>query len=194
MKRFLTVLFLTVLSVAAEAQGTKAFSGFDGGMMLHAGYLYARFPQVGDVSGMTFGIGGVARIHFGRHWRVGGEGYVSSLVRPGEGGFIRCGWGGLLCDFYWPLGCFVPYAGLTAGGGANTNLLVTGEKRGDWEVLEGSYYNKRGFFALDPFIGCDYVISESFHLTLKVDWLNCISAESGMPSGPRLYAGFIFFH
>ena len=41
-----------------------------------------------------------------------------------------------------------------------------GEKKGDWQPVEKTYYNKNGFLALDPFIGCEFVVSEAFHLTL----------------------------
>ena len=47
---------------------------------------------------------------------------------------------------------------------ANTNLLIMGEKQ------------------------------EAFHLTFKTDWLNCINKTYRIPSGPRLYLGFIFYH
>ena len=119
---------------------------------------------------------------------------MSALSQLNNGSYVKYGWGGLLGDFYWRLGRFIPYVGLTIGGGTNTNLLILGEKQGIWEPVENTYYNKRGFFALDPFLGCDFVVSESFHLTLKTDWLNCINKTYRIPSGPRLYLGFIFYH
>lgn len=188
-------VFLFLFSFSLKAQEAKLFNGFDGGMMLHTGYLYGNFPQLGyPVSGAPFGIGGVIRIHLGNHWRVGGEGYVSTLNQRGNGSYVKYGWGGLLGDFYWTFGRFMPYAGLTLGGGANTNLLIMSKKTDDWKPLENSYYNRQGFFALDPYIGCDYIVSEKFHLTLKADWLNCFSRSGKIPSGPRLYIGFIFYH
>lgn len=163
--------------------------------MVHTGYLKGNFRQLDyPVSGMPFGIGGVIRAHLGEHWRIGSEGYVSTLKQSGNGSYIKYGWGGLLGDFYWIIGRFMPYAGLTIGGGASTNLLIMGEKAGDWKPVENTYYNRKAFLALDPFIGCDYIISEAFHLTLKADWLNCINSDHVIPSGPRLYLGFIFHH
>lgn len=75
---------------------------------------------------MPFGIGGVIRVHLGDHWRVGSEGYVSTIKQANNGSYVKYGWGGLL--------------------------------------------------------------------TLKADWLNCINAKYRIPSGPRLYVGFIFNH
>ena len=83
---------------------------------------------------------------------------------------------------------------MTIGGGKETNLLIMGEKKGDWQPVEKTYYNKNGFLALDPFIGCEFVVSEAFHLTLKTDWLNCFNKTCKMPTGPRIYFGFIFSH
>ena len=73
-------------------------------------------------------------------------------------------------------------------------LLIKGETVPDWEPLKDSYSNKQLFLAIAPFAGCDYVLTESFHLTMKADMLNCISRSSHIPNGPRLYFGFIFYH
>lgn len=186
------ILFMLSLNLSGQK---KVYNGFDGGMMVHTGYLKGNFQQLDyPVSGMPFGIGGVIRVHLGEHWRIGGEGYVSTLKLRGNGSYVKYGWGGILGDFYWVLGRFVPYAGLTVGGGVNTNLLILGENAGDWTPVDNTYYNRNSFFALDPFIGCDFIISESFHLTIKADWLNCINGNCRIPSGPRLYFGFIFYH
>ena len=177
------------------AQGAGVVKGFDGGMMLHTGFVKGEFPQLAHtVSGMPFGIGGVIRVHLGEHWRVGSEGYVSTLQQANNGSYVKYGWGGLLGDFYWQLGRFMPYVGLTIGGGVNTNLLMKGDPVPDWEPVDNAYFSKRAFLAIDPFIGCDYIVSDAFHLTLKADWLNCMNKEYRMPSGPRLYMGFIFYH
>ena len=72
----------------------------------------------------------------------------------------------------------MPYAGLTIGGGVNTNLLMKGDPVPDWEPVDNAYFNKRAFLAIDPFIGCDYIVSDYFHLTLKADWLTIINNYS----------------
>lgn len=222
-------------------------------MMLHTGYLYGGFPQIGyPVSGAAVGIGGLIKIRLGNHWRVGTEGYASTVPQLKNGSYCRFGWGGLLGDFYWTFGRFSPYVGLTIGGGVNSNLIILDTSRtasakingvpattdqpsrattdqlsgasNPWSPLENSYFNRRGFFAIAPFVGCDFAVTDSFHLCLKADWLNCVTpaapatpgspsapatpgspsaqmspaptsfAHPAIPTGPRLYIGFIFCH
>ncbi len=194
-KVILLFILLALCRFNVMAQGPGVVRGFDGGMMLHTGFVKGDFPQLGHgVSGMPFGIGGVIRVHLGEHWRVGSEGYVSTVKQSGNGSYVKYGWGGVLGDFYWQAGRLMPYVGLTVGGGVNTNFLMKGERVSDWEPVEDAYFNKRAFLAIDPFVGCDYIVSDAFHLTLKADWLNCINGSYRTPSGPRLYLGFIFYH
>ena len=40
------------------------------------------------------GIGGVIRLHFGENFRVGSEGYVSTLTQLDNGSYLKYGWGG----------------------------------------------------------------------------------------------------
>lgn len=194
-KLFLSIL-LTVFAISnLYAQEEKLFQGFDGGMMVHTGFISGSIPGLGyEAKGMPAGIGGVIRLHLGEHFRVGSEGYVSTLKQRGNGSYVKYGWGGILADFCWRFGRLMPYAGLTVGGGSNSYLLMTGEQVPEGKPLQQSYFHKRGFFALDPFVGCDYIVSEAFHLTLKADWLQCIKKGYDIPSGPKLYIGFIFYH
>lgn len=204
-------MFLFSLALnAREKRGV--FRGYEGGMMLHTGYLQGSFPQVDySASGMPVGIGGLLKIRLGDHWRVGTEGYASTLPQLKNGSYCRFGWGGLLGDFYWTFGRFAPYAGVTVGGGVNSNLLMLdgtagslgggSDKADDWKPMDNAYFNRHGFVAIAPFVGCDYAVTDYFHLSLKADWLNCISpgisggsAATRIPSGPRLYIGFIFCH
>jgi hypothetical protein len=48
--------------------------------------------------------------------------------------------------------------------------------------------------AIDPFIGCDFIVSGPMHLTLKVDYLCALSESKLLPHGPRVYFGFLFYH
>ncbi|MCR4964420.1 MAG: hypothetical protein K6A41_02060 [Bacteroidales bacterium] len=189
------LLFLLTFSTQAQEE-RKVFQGFDGGMMIHVGYLQGEIaPLHYQAKGATFGLGGVARVHLGQHWMVGGEGYVSTLKQLKNGSFIKYGWGGLLGEFYWAFKRVMPYVGLTIGGGACTNLLMFDGVRTDWQPEPNAVFHKQTFMAIDPFIGCDFIISKSFHLTLKVDCLNGISqGKLMMPMGPRFYFGCIFFH
>lgn len=50
---------------------------FDGGMMVHTGYLAATLPARNhEASGVPFGIGGTMRFHVGSLLRVGGESFM----------------------------------------------------------------------------------------------------------------------
>jgi len=178
----------------AGAQGKKLFRGFDGGMMIHTGFLSGSLDAMGyEVKGAPFGLGGVARLHIGNHFRIGGEGYISTLNQLENGSYLKYGWGGLLADFYTVLGRFQPYAGLTLGGGAMTTLLMMENPSSDWAPIDDTIYNKQGFMAIDPFIGCDFVISGPMHLTLKLDYLCALSKSKLLPHGPRIYFGFLFY-
>ena len=134
------------------------------------------------------------RLHLGKHFRVGGEGYVSTLSQRGNGSYVQYGWGGLLMDAYTVYGRFQPYAGLTVGGGAGTVLLMEESPSQAWAPIDGTLYNRQGFLALAPFVGVELIVSKSMHLTLKADWLNCLRKNVSLPSGPRIYFGFLFYH
>lgn len=179
-----------------EKQGRKVLQGFDGGMMVHAGYLRGNLEQIGyDAKGVPVGLGGVIRLHLGKHFRVGGEGYVSNLGQLKNGSKLKYGWGGILADAYMNIGRLRPYVGVTVGGGAMTTLLMTEKPSEDWAQINGTYYNKQGFLAVDPFVGFDISVIGPMHITLKADYLLPVGAGFEMlPHGPRVYFGFIFSH
>ena len=190
----ITVIFLLLVTMTV-AQEKKLLRGFDGGMMIHTGYLSGHLDGADyDAKGMPKGIGGVARLHIGKHFRIGGEGYISTLSQRGNGSYLKYGWGGLLADVYTVLGRFQPYAGLTIGGGAMTTLLMMENPSSAWAPIDDTYYHKQGFMAVDPFIGCDFIVSGPMHLTLKLDYLCAISQSTLLPHGPRAYIGFLFYH
>ena len=138
---------------------------------------------------------GVWRARLGKHWMIGGEGYVSTLRQMKNGSYIKYGWGGFLGEFYWPFRYVMPYIGVTVGGGACTTLLMFDGDRTDWQPEHNAVFHKQPFMAIDPFIGCDFIISKSVHLTLKADCLNSIlNGNLLMPIGPRFYFGCIFYH
>ena len=89
----------------------------------------------------------------------------------------------------------MPYVGLTIGGGARTSSLMLEGNIDDWEKEEEFIFNKQVFLAVAPFVGTDFVVTPKFHLTLKVDWLNAIGGGNLlMPTGPRIYFGFLMYH
>lgn len=178
-----------------KSKKQKLLRGFDGGMMLHTGYLSGNINAIGyQPKGAPLGIGGAIHLHLGNHFRVGTEGYMSQLNQRHNGSYLKYGWGGLLADAYIRVGRFQPYAGLTLGGGAATTLLMFEEPSTAWAPIDGTYYQKQAFFAVDPYIGCDYVVSSAFHITLKVDYLCPVARTGLMTNGPRIYFGFLFYH
>ncbi|MBO7602991.1 MAG: hypothetical protein J6S97_01085 [Bacteroidales bacterium] len=195
MKKVLSALVLLLSILPAQAQEKKLFNGFDGGMMVHTGYLSGSIgPDRIPAKGLPLGIGGVIRLHVGNHFRVGSEGYVSTLDQRGNGSYVKYGWGGILADACVVLGKVMPYAGLTVGGGSATTLLMEETPKTAWAPIDGTIYHKQGFLALCPFAGCDFIVSDVMHLTLKADWLNCLGRNVSAPSGPRIYFGFLFYH
>lgn len=174
----------------------KVLNGYDGGMMIHTGYLFGNIPQINhNVKGAPLGIGGVIRLHLGEHWRVGSEGYTSKLNQLKNGSYIKYGWGGVLADYGYEFNKVKLYAGLTLGGGGCTEYLMMNGHQNNWEPIKDAYFHKDTFFAVDPFVGCEFYVTDALHLTAKIDWLNAIGVKnSTIPTGPRLYFGFIFCH
>ena len=71
-------IFLMLFPVfgMAQSKDNKVIKGFSGGMMVHTGYLRGcDNPFDFNPKGMTFGIGGVAKLHITDHFRAGFEGY-----------------------------------------------------------------------------------------------------------------------
>ncbi|MBO4263701.1 MAG: hypothetical protein J5871_03360 [Bacteroidales bacterium] len=195
MKRGALAILCLLMTTAASAQEKKLLHGFDGGMMVHTGYLSGNLDAIGyQAKGAPMGIGGVIRLHLGEHVRIGGEGYVSTLHQRGNGSCLKYGWGGLLADCYTVLGRFQPYAGLSLGGGAMTTLLMFEEPASAWAPIGGTRYRKQGFMVIDPFVGCDFIVAGPMHLTCKVDYLCAFSESKLLPHGPRVYIGFLFYH
>ena len=128
MRRIVWLSFCLLLALTVSAQDKKLLHGFDGGMMVHTGYLSGTLDAIGyQAKGAPMGIGGVIRLHLGDHFRIGSEGYVSTLSQRGNGSYLKYGWGGILADVYTVTGRFQPYAGITLGGGAITTLPAAGQ-------------------------------------------------------------------
>lgn len=186
-------------AAASEHHETKAIKGFSGGMMVHTGYLSGGDNPFGyDAAGATFGIGGVAKLHLSKHFRAGFEGYFSNMgLHKGvsSGSFNKLFWTGALADCFWKVGKFYPYVGATVGGGMETAFYMFEGDKHDWLPEATAVYNKKPFFAVDPFVGVEYAVGEALRLTLKADWLLAINKDGlNRPMGPRIYFGFIFAH
>lgn len=212
---------------AAPKQDRKRiFTGFSGGMLVHLGYGFAHNPSElfrnGTLDakslrhlpkdGVNLGIGGQMRFHLVDHFRIGAEGYVSTmpLRRSGQ---IRTGWGGILTDAYLNWGPVQPFIGVGIGGGSMRRTYVDEAVRataeGD-ETIYNASYTKSPFFYLDPTIGLEFGLTKRINMIIRADYLLPFSAkEDGLrasmqqikgwkglvtPTGPRLYVGFMFKH
>lgn len=190
MKHIAVIAFM-VVSVCCHAQPSKLF---DGGMMLHVGAVSGHISDLNyTAKGLTTGIGGTLRFHLGRHLRVGGEGFVSILSQLDNDSYVRLGWGGAVVDAYWTMGRWTPYIGLTLGGGNATTLLVFDGSSDDWVSEPDAVLHSESFMFVDPYLGIEYALTEAVHLTLRADRLTPFS-HPYIPTGPRLYFGFIFTH
>ena len=192
MKRICLLFFILTVCLTGFAQ-TK--HRFDGGMMVHSGYLCGQYNAFGlDAKGMTFGLGGTLRFHLGNRLRVGGEGYVSTLKQiQGEGSYARMSWGGVVADAYWRFGRWMPYVGGSIGGGKCSTLLIFEGDDHDWIAEPNTVLHNESFFFLNPYVGVELALTETVHLTFKADRLIPLKAID-MPQGIRCYLGFVFAH
>jgi hypothetical protein len=203
MKKNLTIILFicSYLFCSGQESGDKAkfIKGFSGGMMIHTGYLSGcDNPFDYNPQGTTFGIGGVAKVHLSKHIRTGFEGYFSSMglkKNIQSGSFNKLFWTGALIDWYWQKGRFYPYAGVTVGGGMETAYYIFEGNKHDWLPEANAVYNKKPFFAVDPFAGVEYAVGKTLRLTVKADWLLAVNKDGlNRPMGPRIYFGCIFAH
>jgi len=199
MKRNIVLILLILASLqvcAQDSQKKMRYTGYAGGMMLNSGYLFGGKYDLNGASktiqGVPFGIGGVMKLCFGKHLRVGFEGYTSSLAYDSNKSSVSLGWGGVLADCKWELGKVTLFAGASFGGGRYKHIINTETK--DAEYNEDLFlYRSIPVLVGVPFIGIEYAISTRLHLSAKVDttiYLN--KNESDFVKGPRLYLGFLF--
>ncbi|MGM9825901.1 MAG: hypothetical protein ACI3Z8_05640 [Paludibacteraceae bacterium] len=197
-------------SLAAQKRGV--FTGCSGGMMLHAGYLFA--PDAGALfgntafnsmsnmpnGGVTFGIGGAAKVHFLDRIHLGGEGFVSTMPLMGNNSQIRTGWGGLVLDYYWTRDRFRPFLGFTLGGGSMRRMYEGEEEDGrsmvrlpmnrdntsdrtsmsardqvgaspESDLNYNAYFRKTPFLFVGPYVGFEYAITQRVALVCRLDYV-----------------------
>ena len=203
------VLALLPLSLMAQEQGTnasaeqsqnsspdtkkkasKVFTGFSGGMLLHAGYLFSDSPDkvfsntgLGNrdyvrglpKDGFCYGLGGALRAHLINHIHLGAEGYVSTMPLMGTGSNVRTGWGGVLCDFYTNWGKVNPLIGITIGGGTMKRLFVPAQEEGVIYATDSTNYNasyiKTPFFFMDPYVGLEISLNNHMAILIRIDYM-----------------------
>ena len=195
----LGILFSMGGVAAMSAQDKEVVKGFSGGMMVHSGYQYGCDNPFGlNISSPTFGIGGCAKLHLSEHFRAGFEGYFSTApIKRGvvSGSHNKLFWTGLLADWFFQRGKFIPYVGATLGGGMETSFFMFEGDKHDWVEEGRTVLHKQPFFAVDPYVGVEYAVGKALRLTLKADWLFALNADGlNEPMGPRVYFGFIFAH
>ena len=172
--------------------------------MIHSGYLQSNNFEITNINnesisknkikGFPFGIGGAARLHFGKHIRVGGEGYVSDIKYNSNGSYFSTSWGGLLVDCIWQIKRFAPFAGLLVGGGNSKNLTLNKDYGNDFVIENNASFREYSFLAIAPFIGVEYAINSKIRLTLKADYLvNINNPQNDFATGPRIFLGFMFY-
>lgn len=180
------------------------YRGFSGGMMLHTGYVGSKDLNITSlqgtvhkqkVGGAPVGIGGAIKLMFGRHFRIGAEGYVSTLYYGRHDSHAKTGWGGILADCVWNLGRWSLFAGGTIGGGSQTNITIMSTIGDDYIAEENISYRKYGFAAIAPFVGAEYAVTPRINIVMKIDYLfNVTNPADDFVTGPRIYIGFMFGH
>ena len=140
---------------------SMAYRGFIGGMMLHTGFVCSNDVTVTSLSGASqkvslsgapFGIGGAIRFMFGKHLRVGAEGYVSTLTYGEYQSHAETGWGGILADCAWKIGKCRLFVGGTVGGGSQTNTTILSPIVDDYIAEENISYRKTQILILQKII------------------------------------------
>ena len=197
---FLCSLIICFQTTAQNASNKKInLQTYSGGMMFHTGYLSDGKVNVHNsqapvqLQGTPFGIGGLLRFHINEHFRIGGEGYTSTLHYGKNKSYMTLGWGGLLLDSPWKINHFTVFAGTTIGGGSIKNIAVTDNPSHSIET--NALYRKYSVMLIDPFIGMEYAISSKIHLITKIDWIVPLSEkQSDWATGFRVYLGIVFVH
>lgn len=191
-------------AVLVQGQTKKStkweYGGFSGGMLLHTGYVYSqRFDiEVNGVAktftrqGAPFGLGGRLQFAFGKHLRIGGEGYSSVLYFKNKS-YCQTGWGGILADFIWRKKVVSPFVGFTFGGGTQKTLILSDSFQNQF-ITENIFYHRFGFLVLTPFVGMEITITPKVRFVLKADYIfNVSNPQKDFITGVRLYAGVWFY-
>lgn len=203
MKKQLFIIMCALLPLCLMAQEQQSdastskrhssgiFTGFSGGMMVHAGYMFTDSPDklfsntgLGSYDyvkalpkdGASFGLGGTLRMHLINHIHLGAEGFVSTMPLMKTGSNVRTGWGGAMCDFYANWGKTRPLIGLTVGGGTMKRLYVPDANQVEHSTssdttIYNSSFVKTPFFFIDPYVGMEIDLGDHMALLIRIDYL-----------------------
>lgn len=189
-------------AVPEVPQKAMAYGGFTGGMMIHGGYVTAgnvvytngsseTFSQ--KMAGVPVGLGGALKVAFGKHLRVGGEGYVTRLNYGKHKSHASVGWGGVLVEGVMPFPKFRLFAGAVIGGGSMRHITLFEDAPVDFLTEGRISYRKYAFMAVAPYIGADIPLTDKMAFVLKADCLFAVSrAQKDFPLGPKLFFGIMF--
>lgn len=202
---FISLLFLISVVAAQEETSPRkmSFQGYNGGMLFHLGYVkgdrFTLYDSQGNplescvVEGIPKGLGGSVRFKFGKHLRIGAEGYASTVNYNGNDSYMRVGWGGLLADCVWKIKRWLPYAGATIGGGGVKNLTLLQDVRDDFAVEPYASYRKSSIFTVTPFVGVEFALTPKITAVFKADYQFELSKKSPeYAAGTRFYIGIMF--
>ena len=181
-----------------------AYSGFSGGMMFNFGYGFSGKYQLFDDNGNSLGtfkrtgvregMGGALKVGFGKHLRVGVEGFVSTMNHSGNGSYARLGGGGVLMDSKWDIDRWTLFVGGSFGGVTARHLDIVNDQHDEYQVTRSSF-RKYSFLSLDPFLGFEFAMTRKVHLLFQMDYLfNLTTPRPDAVQGPRFFVGFMFCH
>jgi len=199
---FAIILFLQFSLFAENPEKKFAFAGYTGGMMVHTGYMKSAVFLVKDteeqmhnkqIEGMPFGMGGALKFQFGKHFRVGMEGYMTKIVYEKRGSIFRQGWGGVLADGLWKFGKWTPFVGVCFGGGQVTNLLFLTTSSDSYIADAKVAYQQYPVFLFNPSLGIEFSITPKLTLVFKTEYqVSLKKREPDQPNAVRFYFGAFF--
>ncbi len=188
---------------ANDPKPLKIYTGYTGGMMVHLGYAYGGvLSPVGHgdikVQGLSTGIGGRIVFGLGQNFRIGSEGYVST-INYGEKRKASIGWGGVTMDYGWQRGRWRPYIGTSIGFGTYENMTAVNTPLND-NTPQEIVWHEYSVVLVNPFVACEYNITQRIKACARLEWMTSPVAQSGIvgfgdfSTGPRLLIGFMFGH
>ena len=205
-KLLLTFIFVLTSFIASSQNDTApkswGYKGYAGGMFIHSGYVQSKSFTVFDlqgneieqqIKGATFGMGGKMSIALHRFFRVGGEGYFSSCNYGAYKNSCRIGWGGATFDFIYPVKKWMPFVGVTVGGGSATHLISIEEKQNNTIAAPVVHFSNP-LYIVNPAIGVEFLASNRISLLFKMDYIiNIYKTDPSYPHGVRFYIGVHFY-
>lgn len=188
MHKFIFIfLFFLILIHKLEA-GIK----YQGGMLIHSGYLKIEHPD-NTQNGLCYGFGGQLSFLISEHIRAGSEGYTSYFHYPQNNGIFRLGWGGLMVGYQFSNKKIRPVLHLTFGGGGVNDMQFIEVNAKDDEA-DRIIYRRYAVMIVVPAISAEYTLNSKFTAVVKIDYIFPLtnSKTINFAAGPRLYMGLLF--